>query len=501
MSTKGHCSRCGMELPADAPAGICPRCLLQAGLGGEPSDPDVTMPPSAERQAPPPLTPDVGTKLKYFGDYELESEIARGGMGVVYKARQVRLNRAVALKMILTGQLAGQADVRRFHSEAEAAAQLDHPGIVPIYEVGEHDGHHFFSMALVEGDSLAARVAAGPLPPREAAALIATVAEAVQYAHDRGVIHRDLKPGNILLDKNGHPRVTDFGLARQIDTDSALTRTGQILGTPSFMPPEQAAGRLADVDRTADVYALGAVLYTLLTGRPPFQAATPLDTLLQVIEQPPARPRLLNARLPRDLETIALKCLEKNRRQRYASCAELAADLGRFLRGEPIKARRTSATVHVLRWINRNRAKGLAIGALAAAVAASLIILFMWNVDQSQWNFKVLDYAVTSRRGKLTLACDDFTFVFQNVAAKETAIAAGKWRTDGWVHATGETLAIEVSPAGVGASSTQQGIPGVVTIEVIDHTDGRDAVPDYTLYLSNNGTAWATRTDSGAVVP
>jgi tRNA A-37 threonylcarbamoyl transferase component Bud32 len=448
----------------------------------------------------PLAAPEMGAKVKYFGDYELVSEIARGGMGVVYKARQVRLNRAVALKMILAGQLAGQADVRRFQGEAEAAAQLDHPGIVPIYEVGEHDGHHFFSMALVEGDSLAQRLAAGPLPPREAAELAEKIANAVEYAHQRGVIHRDLKPGNILLDKDGLPRVTDFGLARRSDADSALTRTGQVLGTPSFMPPEQAVGR-AEVDRTADVYSLGAVLYALLTGRPPFQAATPLDTLQQVIEQPPVRPRLLNWRLPRDLETITLKCLEKNRRQRYASCADLAADLRRYLRGEPIKARRTSTTVHVLRWIGRNRAKSLAIGALAATLLATLVIAFLWKVDQSQWKVKVLDYAVTSRQGRLAVVCDDLTFVFQNVVASEPRIAAGTWRTDGWVHASGETLSIDVSPAGGKASSTHEGIPGVVTIEVTDHTDGRDRQPDYTLYLSNNGTAWSTRNTSGKVLP
>ncbi len=233
-----------------------------------------------------------------FGDYELLAEIARGGMGVVYKARQTRLNRTVAVKMILAGELADQDDVRRFLSEAEAAAGLDHPGIVPVYESGEINGQHFFSMGFVDGQSLAALLTQGPLPPRQAAELLAQVADAVDYAHERGVIHRDLKPGNILLDQEGHPRVTDFGLAKRVAGDSNLTRTGQALGTPSYMPPEQASGKLDAIRPAADIYALGAVLYATITGRPPFQAATALDTILQVLEQEPVAPRQLNADVP-----------------------------------------------------------------------------------------------------------------------------------------------------------------------------------------------------------
>ncbi len=199
----------------------------------------------------------IGTKVRYFGDYELLEEIARGGMGVIYRARQINLKRVVALKMILAGQLAGEQDVRRFHAEAEAAAKLDHPGIVPIFEVGEHEGQHYFSMAFVEGESLAHKVAAGPLPAREAAELTRKVAEAVGYAHQQGVIHRDLKPANVLLDKDGQPRVTDFGLAKRIEGDSDLTATGQVLGTPSYMPPEQAAGKQDKIKETADVYSWG----------------------------------------------------------------------------------------------------------------------------------------------------------------------------------------------------------------------------------------------------
>ena len=225
-------------------------------------------------------------------------------MGVVYKARQISLNRIVAVKMILAGLLATKADHDRFHSEAQAAALLDHPNIVPIFEVGEHEGQHYFSMGYVDGQSLAARLAEGPLPPKEAAELVATVAEAVEYAHRQGVIHRDIKPSNILIDSKGRPRVTDFGLAKRVDSGSDLTATGQVLGTPSYMPPEQAAGQIRAVGPAADVYALGALLYATLTGRPPFQAATSLETLRQVIEREPVALRQLNPAIPRDLETI-----------------------------------------------------------------------------------------------------------------------------------------------------------------------------------------------------
>jgi eukaryotic-like serine/threonine-protein kinase len=239
--------------------------------------------------------PSIGSKLRYFGDYELLEEIARGGMGVVYKARQSTLKRIVALKMILSGQLAGEEAVARFYAEAEAAAKLDHPNIVPIFEIGQHQGQHFFSMTLVEGESLAHKVAAGPLPPREAAQLMKKIAEAIAYAHVEGVVHRDLKPANVLLDKDGEPRVTDFGLAKHAPAaplagdsakaDAHFTVTGQVLGTPGYMPPEQAAGKADEVGILSDVYSLGAMLYCLLTGRPPFQAANPLDTLLQVLHR------------------------------------------------------------------------------------------------------------------------------------------------------------------------------------------------------------------------
>lgn len=329
---------------------------------------------SGESAAPP--------RVRYFGDYELLEEIARGGMGVVYKARQVNLKRIVALKLILSGQLAGEEDVRRFHAEAEAAAKLDHPNIVPIFEIGQHQGQHYFSMAYVEGESLARKLVAGPLPPRAAAQLMKKVADAITFAHIEGVVHRDLKPANVLLDKDGEPRVTDFGLAKRISTqslagntqDSAanLTATGQILGTPSYMPPEQASGKTDDVGPLADVYSLGALLYCLLTGRPPFQAASPIDTLLQVRHQEPVPVRQLDSKVPRDLETICLKCLEKDPGRRYAGARQFADDLERYLANEPIQARRAGAAERLGKWVRRHPAWAALVGVIGVGAMTAL---------------------------------------------------------------------------------------------------------------------------------
>ena len=318
--------------------------------------------------------------VHYFGDYEIIREIARGGMGVVFQARQVSLNRPVALKMILAGQLATDTDVKRFYTEAEAAAGLDHPGIVPIFEVGQHDGQHFFSMGFVEGQSLADRLAGGVLPPREATELVRRITKAVQFAHERGVIHRDLKPANILLDQNGNPRITDFGLAKKVAGDSALTGSGQIMGTPSYMPPEQAGGKRGDVGPAADIYSLGATLYALVAGRPPFQAATAMDTVIQVLSDEPMPPRRLNASIPRNLETICLKCLQKDPARRYSSAAALAEDLRRFLAGEPIAARPVTAWERAVKWARRRPATAALLGLVALVSALGLGgVLWQWR--------------------------------------------------------------------------------------------------------------------------
>ncbi len=291
--------------------------------------------------------------LRRLGDFDIESELGRGGMGVVYKARQLSLNRQVALKMILPGRLATSADVARFRAEAEAAGKLKHPHLVAVYEVGEIDGQPYFIMPLVEGTTLAKRLADGPLPPREAAELLIPVCRAVAEAHRHGILHRDLKPSNILIDHSGQPFVTDFGLAKRLTQAnhdstlsanelanlSSLTATGAVLGTPSYMAPEQAAGQRGEIGPASDVYSLGAVLYVMLTGRPPFQAASPVDTLLMVLEQDPILPRVLNPNADPDLELIALKCLQKPSDLRYVSADALADDLQAFLAHEPISAR------------------------------------------------------------------------------------------------------------------------------------------------------------------
>jgi WD40 repeat protein len=350
------------------------------------------------------------TKIRYFGDYELLDEIAHGGMGVVYRARQVSLNRIVALKMILAGQLASPEDVARFHREAEAAANLDHPNIVPIYEVGEHEGQHYFSMKLVEGGSLAERVASGEgrgaskEDQKKAAELVATIARAVHHAHQRGILHRDLKPANILMDGQGRPNVTDFGLARRVEGDPGHTRIGSILGTPSYMPPEQARSEKV-LTTGVDIYSLGAILYELLTGRPPFRAETPLDTIMQVLDSEPQHPRLLNPRIDPDLETICLKCLEKEPAKRFGSAEALAEDLERWSRGEPIEARRSNLAERCVKWVRRRPT----IAALSAACFVVLIVgmsgvFYQWYQTQRAWQAEKTARGDADEKGQLAIA-------------------------------------------------------------------------------------------------
>jgi TolB-like protein/predicted Ser/Thr protein kinase len=320
---------------------------------------------------------------KDFGDYELLEEIGRGGQGVVYRARQKSLNRLVALKVIGLSHWATEAHVKRFRLEAEAAASLNHPCIVPIYEVGERDGACYFSMGLVEGGQLDAVAKREPLPIRHAAELIAKLARTVSYAHGHGILHRDIKPGNILLDAKGEPHLTDFGLARLVETESTVTRTLEVLGTPSYMAPEQAVGNNAGVTRATDIYGLGAVLYQLLTGHPPFAGGTTYETVRLVLDTEPRQPRLWNPKIDRDLATICLKCLDKDPQRRYSSALALAQDLERWLKHEPVRARRTGIFTRGKKWVRRNPTSTLLVAslvALAAAIGAlALALPFYWH--------------------------------------------------------------------------------------------------------------------------
>jgi hypothetical protein len=327
--------------------------------------------------------PVPGARVRYLGDYEILEEVARGGMGIVYRAQQISLKRQVALKMILDGHLASPDEVQRFKAEAETAGNLDHPNIVPIYEVGAYENQHYYSMKWIAGPSVASQVRDLLQQPGKTAGLLAMVARAVYHAHERGILHRDLKPANILLDEQGNPQITDFGLAKSLREaigNEALTRSGAILGTPDYMAPEQARGEKG-LTLAVDIYALGAILYECLTGQPPFRNDNPLDTLLQVRNEEPIPPRRLNPAVPRDLETICLKCLGKDPRQRYHSAAELADDLDRFRQGMPIRARRVGTMERIRKWIRRRPAvAALAACMLLLAFLALGMVLRQWRV-------------------------------------------------------------------------------------------------------------------------
>src|SRR6059058_2763453 len=379
------CGKCGAEIFADAPEGLCTACLFETGLGllarpsvaaGERGSVENTETSEANAALHIKKAPRPAKTLADFGDYELLEEIGRGGQGVVYRAHQKSLNRTVALKVIGLGHWATEAHLKRFRREAESAASLEHPCIVPIYEVGERDGSCYFSMKLVEGGQLDEVVKREPITIRRAVELIAKVARIVHYAHEHHILHRDIKPGNILLDQKGEPHLTDFGLARLVETESTVTRTMEVLGTPSYMAPEQAVGNNARISSATDVYGVGAVLYQLLTGQPPFAGGTTYETIKLLLDTEPRQPRLLNPKLDRDLSTICLKCLEKDPQRRYSSALALAEDLERWLKHEPIQARRTGVLTRGKKWVRRNPTSALLAASLVALAAAACWIVW-----------------------------------------------------------------------------------------------------------------------------
>ena len=373
----GVCPKCGGEIPADAPEGGCPGCLLESGLGLLANEDDGIPSPTQRQHAT--SRERFAEILGELGDYELLEEIGRGGQGVVFRARQKSLNRTVALKIISLGQWASEAHLKRFRREAEAVANLDHPNIVPIYEVAERDGSCYFSMKFVEGGQLDEVVRRAPMSIRRAVELMLRLARTVHYAHEHNILHRDIKPGNILLDQKGEPHLTDFGLARLVETESTITRTLEVLGTPSYMAPEQATGNNAQLTSATDVYGLGAVLYQLLTGHPPFAGGTTFETIKLVLDTEPRQPRLWNRKIDRDLSAICLKCLEKDPRRRYPSALALAEDLEHWLRHEPIRAKRSGFFIHASKWVRRKPALAALIASLVALAAA-----MGWNVWKSE---------------------------------------------------------------------------------------------------------------------
>ncbi len=364
---RGHSDTTQAYIPgADEPTGS----FDNAGQGSSSRD------AAGRKKALPP-----GTNVRYFGDYLLEKELGRGGMGVVYRARQVSLNRPVALKMVKAGLLADDAELRRFQNEAEAVALLDHPGIVPVYEVGEHEGQRYFSMKLIVGSNLAEKLASYRDDHRAIVALMIETADALQHAHMRGILHRDLKPANILIDTHGHPHITDFGLAKLMESDDELTASGAILGTPAYMSPEQAAGRRGAITLATDVYGLGAILYALVTGKAPFGGESVIDTLDAVRSRMPEPPSKRNAKIPRDLELICLKCLEKNPADRYPTAGALADDLGRWAAGEPVSVRAAGVVERIAKWARRKPT-------LAAAYSLGLLAVLLGGLGGAavlQW--------------------------------------------------------------------------------------------------------------------
>jgi WD40 repeat protein len=480
MAGKRVCGKCGAELTDVGTERLCPGCLLEGGLDSGESVAD--KPPWA---APGASRSGLETAVFHsFGDYELLEEIARGGMGVVYRARQVSLNRIVAVKVLLSGLLASPEFVKRFRAEAAAAASLQHPNIVAIHEVGFREGQHFFAMDYVLGSSLANLTRDGPLSGRRAAGYVKTVAGAIHYAHEHGILHRDLKPANVLIDENDQPRVTDFGLAKDLHKQMDLTLSGQVLGSPSYMSPEQAGAWRGKVGVRSDVYSLGAILYHLLTGRPPFAADTVAKTLHQVQNDEPPSPRLLNPAVPRDLETICLKCLEKEPDRRYGTAQDLADELGRFLDRKPILARPVSRPEKVWRWCRRNP--------VIATLAAAAMFIFILGFAGVTWEGR-------QARKARDLAQD-------RLYAAQMKLAVQAWESGSFEHAR-QLLAAHRPASGhrdlrgfewrLLANLCRE--ESLYTFPKDGRTGGRQGMTDWAIAFSPQGDTLAAAGDDGVI--
>lgn len=409
-----HCPECGSALPESA-HGFCPRCLL--GLAVKPA--------MAESNGLP--------ANRFFGGYELLERIGQGGFGVVFRARQEGLDRLVALKLLRTGAFATEAELKRFRAEAQAVARLQHPNIVTLHEVGECEGQPFYSMELISGAGLDTLVKLGPLPPDRAASYVRSVADGIHYAHTRGLLHRDLKPANVLLDDYGQPKVTDFGLARALTGPSDLSHSGDFVGTLLYASPEQAAGRTKDVGVGSDVWALGATLYELLTGRPPFTGQTVVEVQRKILAEEPVAPRTLNPAVPRDLETVCLKCLAKEPGQRYREAKELAADLGRFLRREPVRARPVGLTGRFTRWCRRRPAQAVAVTTLFVLLTLLSVAAGLFRRDLLASNAQAAQLAALAIHAELAEVGHAVEQAADSAALRKF-VETRDWRAcDGWL--------------------------------------------------------------------